>query len=239
MQTITRHNSTDRSLRPGYETPKARGSIAGPGTKKNRCCFPKQFGIVGSLAGLVLLLYTSCQEYRSETLPSSASGEKPGILATGDVVKVSFTGAPELNLSQKIGADGKLSLPMVGDVYATGKRVKQFQDELTNLYKPQLQNNEVIVTLETVAIPVVVSGEVRSPGKIVFERPATLLEAIMEAGGFTTFADLKRVSLIRLVNGKHHTQIFDLSPVLHGMPTPAFYVRSGDVIYVREKTVNF
>lgn len=53
------------------------------------------------------------------------------------------------------------------------------------------------MTLETTVIPVVVSGEVQKPGKISFERPATVLETIMEAGGFTAYADPKKVSLIR------------------------------------------
>lgn len=63
------------------------------------------------------------------------------------------------------------------------------------------------------------SGEVQKPGKIVFERPATVLEAIMEAGGFTAYADPKKVSLIRQVLGDNHNQIVDLSTVLKGMPT--------------------
>jgi polysaccharide biosynthesis/export protein len=240
MQTISRHNYTDRSQIPRDETNTTRGLLSRPGANKPTCCFPRQqLGIIGGLAALVLLLLTSCQDPKGETLPASVSGEKPGILAAGDVVRVSFTGAPELNQSQKIGSDGKVSLPMVGDVYAAGKSLRQFQDELTGLYKTQLQSNEVIVTLETVAIPVVVSGEVQKPGKIVFERPATVLEAIMEAGGFTDYADPKRVSVVRLIHGVHHTQIFDLSPVLRGMPTHATYVRAGDVIYVRQKLFVF
>lgn len=70
-------------------------------------------------------------------------------------------------------------------------------------------------------MPVVVSGEVQKPGKVVFERPSIVLEAIMEAGGFTACADPKKVSLIREVQGDHRTQIVDLSPILKGMPTPA------------------
>jgi polysaccharide export outer membrane protein len=174
-----------------------------------------------------------------ETLPQSANGEKPGVLAAGDTIKVSFTTAPELNQSQKIEADGRVSLPLVGDVYAIGKSTGQFQRELTQLYKAQLQNSDVIVTLENVAIPVVISGEVQRPGKIVFERPATVLEAIMEAGGFTAFADPKKVSIIRQVNGEHHTQIVDLSKVLKGIPTRVMYVSAGDVIYVRPRFVSF
>ena len=103
----------------------------------------------------------------------------------------------------------------------------------------QIQKSEVIVTLENTVIPVVVSGEVQKPGKIVFERPAMMLEAIMEAGGFTADADPQKVSLIRQVQGDHHTQIVDLSPVLKGMPTPVMYVSPGDVIYVRPKFISF
>jgi polysaccharide biosynthesis/export protein len=103
----------------------------------------------------------------------------------------------------------------------------------------QLQKSEVIVTLENTVIPVVVSGEVQKPGKIVFERPAMMLEAIMEAGGFTADADPQKVSLIRQAQGDHHTQIVDLSPVLKGMPTPVMYVSPGDVIYVRPKFISF
>jgi protein involved in polysaccharide export with SLBB domain len=80
---------------------------------------------------------------------------------------------------------------------------------------------------------------VLKPGKIVFERPATVLEAIMEAGGFTPEADLKKVSVIRIVKGEHYTETLDLRPVLKGQPTPAIYIANGDVIYVPEKVLNF
>jgi polysaccharide export outer membrane protein len=152
---------------------------------------------------------------------------------------VSFTAAPELNQSQKIESDGRVSLPLIGQVYAIGKTPEQLQQELTNLYKSQLQNSDVLVTLENVAIPVVVSGEMQKPGKIVFERPATVLEAIMEAGGFTAYGDPKKISVIRQVNGVQHTQIVDLSEVLHGQPSRVMYVSAGDVIYVRPRFVSF
>ncbi|MBV8900541.1 MAG: polysaccharide export protein [Verrucomicrobia bacterium] len=198
----------------------------------------ESLGIVVMLAALVLLC-AGCQSAPPRrTLPRSAA-QTPGVLTAGDVVKVSFTGAPELNQTQRIGTDGKLSLPLVGDVYAAGKSLHEVQTELARLYKPQLQNSEVIITLESRAVPVVVSGAVQKPGKITFERPATLLEAIMEAGGFTPDANLKKVSLIRIVNGEHETQIYDLRPVIRGVPTRAVYVSGGDVIYVPQKILNF
>jgi polysaccharide export outer membrane protein len=194
-------------------------------------------GIAGKLAALALLFYTGCQGPAKH--PTPLVGQTPNYLNPGDVVKISFPAAPELNQSQKIGTDGTLSLPLVGEVHAAGKSPGQLQTELANLYKPQLQDNEVLVTLETRALPVVVSGAVQKPGKITFERPATVLEALMEAGGFTPEADLKKVSVIRIVKGEHQTQLFDLRPLLHGKPTRAVYVSGGDVIYVPEKLLLF
>ena len=196
-------------------------------------------GIGFSLATLSLLFFAGCQTYTSETLPESAAGQHPGILTAGDTIRISFTTAPELNQSEKIEADGRVNLPLIGQVYATGKTTGQLQEELTNLYKSQLQNSEVIVTLENVAIPIVVSGEVQKPGKVVFERPATVLEAIMEAGGFTAYGDPKKIAVIRQVNGVQHTQIVDLSEVLHGKAGRVMYVSAGDVIYVRPRFVSF
>jgi protein involved in polysaccharide export with SLBB domain len=140
------------------------------------------------LAALVFLLCTGCQTPNKN--PPQLTNRTPNYLVAGDTVRISFPAAPELNQSQKIGSDGTLSLPLVGEVAAAGKTVGQLQEELARLYKSQLQDNEVNVALDTRAVPVVVSGAVQKPGKILFERPATVLEAIMEAGGFTPKASL-------------------------------------------------
>ena len=197
----------------------------------------KTFLVAGKLAAVAFLLCTGCQAPKHAAAPLPA--QAPGALVAGDTLRISFPGAPELNQTQKIGTDGKLSLPLVGDVVASGKSVGELQAELVRLYKSQLQESEVLVSVETRAVPVVIPGAVQKPGKVVFERPATILEAIMEAGGFTPEADMKRVELIRLVKGEHYTQVFDLRPVLRGTPTRATYISGGDVIFVPEKLLNF
>lgn len=180
-----------------------------------------------------------CADTKTGSIPEPTNPHIVSSLASGDTVKISFTGAPELNETQKIGPDGKISLPLIGEVDAAGKTVAALQSELASRYKTQLQNSEVIVTLEARAIPVVVSGAVQKPGRVTFERPSTLLEAIMEAGGFTPEADIKKIALIRIVNGQHQTRIFNLKPVLSGTPTQAVYISGGDVIYVPERLLNF
>src|SRR5271165_586132 len=227
----------DRCQNPRTGTDAGRGLLPMVAAQEKKYSIRKELlGIVGKLAGLVLL---SCIGCGGPKHPTQLVSQTPNYLSAGDVVKVSFPAAPELNQSQKIGTDGTLSLPLVGEVHAAGKSPGQLQTELANLYKPQLQDNEVLVTLESRSVPVVVSGAVQKPGKIVFERPATVLEAIMEAGGFTPEADLKRVSVIRIVKGEHYSQTYDFRPILSGKPTAAVYVSNGDVIYVPERLLNF
>jgi polysaccharide export outer membrane protein len=153
-------------------------------------------------------------------------------LSPGDVIKLSFTATPDMNQTQKIRADGKVSLPLVGEVTAAGETLGEFQSELIHLYGAQLKNAEVVVTLESAVAQVIVSGAVAKPAKLLFERPTTVFQAIMEAGGLNEFGSFKNVHVIRLISGRQRTQTLDLRPTLSGRPTRPFYVKDGDVIYV-------
>lgn len=156
------------------------------------------------------------------------------ILSAGDVVSVSFAGTPELDQSQKIRSDGKISLPLVGEVQAAGKGPGELQDDLTSLYKPHLQNATILVRLQATSSVVYVSGAVGRQGKIVLERPMTALEAIMEAGGFSPgLANTKKVLLIRKEDGRYQTQVLDLSPTQS--IRPVFYLKPYDMLIVQEK----
>jgi polysaccharide biosynthesis/export protein len=189
------------------------------------------------ILGLTILvvassLLGSCQYPATGPLPEQMAAPTQVSLTSGDVIKFTFSGAPELNQSQKIRTDGKINLPLIGEVDAAGKTIGALQSEISLRYKPQLQNTTVVLTLESSVTQVVVSGAVSKAGKLSFERPTTVVQAIMEAGGVTEFGTLKKVHLIRIINGQQHTQILDLSSLMRGQPSRPFYVRDGDVIYV-------
>src|SRR5438876_2021180 len=154
-------------------------------------------GLVGILTFLALAGVGCQTDANSTTLSGQAEVPKHVILASGDVVKLTFSSAPELNQSQKVRVDGKLSLPLVGEVDAAGKTIGQLQSELIQLYKSQLKTPEVTVSLEASVTSVTVSGAVHKPGKLAFERPTTVIQAIMEAGGPSEFGTLRNVRLMR------------------------------------------
>lgn len=192
----------------------------------------RPFSVIGLVAGVALLSCGGCRTSSEVPLVDQPAATTPVKLSPGDTIKLTFSGAAELNQSQKIRTDGKVSLPVVGEVTAAGKTLVDFQNELVRLYKPQLRNSEVLVTLESGVVTVVVSGYVGKPGKFSFDRPTTIFQAIMEAGGVTEYGNLRKVHLIRVTNGEQQTQVVDLSSTLGGKKTRAFFVRDGDVIYV-------
>ena len=208
-------------------------------SRPQRGFFPKLGALVSvpsfvSMLTLLVFAEVACQTETGQSLSGQAEVPKHVTLASGDVVKLTFSSAPELNQSQKIRSDGKLSLPLVGEVDAGGKTVGQLQAQLIELYKSQLKTPEVTVSLESSVTTVTVSGAVNKPQRLAFERPTTVLQAIMEAGGPSEFGTLRRVRLMRVVNGVYKSQIMDLHDL--SKEIRPFYVRDNDVIYVPAST---
>ncbi len=165
-------------------------------------------------------------------LPNPPGPKTPVRLSPGDVIKVSYADESVPDQTQKIRRDGKVSLPLIGEVTAAGKKVIDFQHELVRRYEGQLENNEVLVTLENGTATVIVSGFANRPGRVVFDRPTTVYQAIMEAGGVSDYGSPSNIHLTRVINGEQRTETINLRPSIHGKPTKPKYVQDGDVIYI-------
>ena len=153
-------------------------------------------------------------------------------LSPGDVIKLSFAEESDLDQTQKIRRDGKVSLPFLGEVTAAGKRVIDFQRELVRRYEDDLENPDVLVTLENGPATVIISGFATYPGRITFERPTTIYQAIMQAGGVTDYGSLSNIHLTRIIDGVQRTETINLRPSIRGQPIYPEYVQDGDVIYI-------
>ena len=153
-------------------------------------------------------------------------------LSPGDVIKVAYADESIPDQTQKIRRDGKVSLPLIGEVTAAGKRVIDFQHELVSRYEGQLDNNEVLVTLENGTASVTVAGFANKPAVYTFDRPTTVYQVVMEAGGPSDYGSASNIHLTRIINGEQRTETINLRPTIHGEPTIPKYVQDGDVIYI-------
>jgi len=165
-------------------------------------------------------------------LPNPPGPKTAVRLSPGDTIKVSYADESIPDQTQKIRRDGKVSLPFIGEVTAAGKRTIDFQNEVISLTEEHLENSEVLVTLESGLATVTVSGFANRPGTFPFDRPTTVYQAIMQAGGVSDYGSPSNVHLTRIINGEQRTEIFSLRPAIRGEPTKPKYVQDGDVIYI-------
>src|SRR5258708_29277765 len=129
----------------------SRGILPRPAISDKSYSFSaRAFGIIRKLVALVLLFCTGCQAPKANR-PLVA--QTPNYLNPGDVIRITFPGAPELNQTQKIGTDGALSLPLIGTAQAAGKSPRQLQDELAGLYNPHLHHMHSLLSVETSPLP--------------------------------------------------------------------------------------
>jgi polysaccharide biosynthesis/export protein len=163
------------------------------------------------------------------------------ILREGDVVKISIPSAPNLDAVQTIRRDGKIALALVGEVQAAGLKPSELQAELIRRYAPQLVSKEVMVSVVTSNFSTFVSGSVLRPGKITTDRPLTILEAIMEAGGpdFAK-ANLKAVTVIRTdESGRTQNFTINVKNMMDGRDKEPFFLKPSDIVIVPERFVVF
>jgi len=190
---------------------------------------------------LVSVTVFGCQTQKPRPMgsvePTSTQPEAI-VLREGDVIRISFPGAPNLNTTQTIRRDGKISMQVVGEVSAVGLTPTALEKELVSLYSSQLTTKEVTVSVESSSYPVFVTGAVVRPGKISPNRPMTALEAVMEAGGPDyAKANLKAVKVIRQEGGQVKNYVLNLKRVIDGTDPRPFYLKPSDIVYVPERFV--
>lgn len=197
------------------------------------CYCLKPSGSAWLFASLIFAAFvcSSCQT-PLPPLPNPPGPHTAVRLSPGDVLKLSFAEESDLDQTQKIRRDGTISLPYLGQVRAAGKRVIDLQHELTRRYDQYLDNPEVLVMLENGLGTVIVSGFANRPGPITFDRPTTVYQAIMGAGGVSDYGSASNIHLTRIINGVQYTERINLRPSIHGQPVNPKYVQDGDVIYI-------
>ena len=199
---------------------------------------------VFALVSCILLgaILTGCNGNPGSPMPGGALPEpyRSTTLQPGDVIQIEFPGAQDLGSSIKIPLNGEVNLPFGGSVNAIGKTPAELEAELIDVFGDQLLVKEANVTLVSSTATVYVSGAVLAPGKIPMERPLTVLEAIMEAGGIDNQrAKMDEVYVIRNNETERQTYRINLKNVFQGDVADPFYLQPFDVVHVTARKFNF
>ena len=170
-------------------------------------------------------------------IPTLMAGEGDYVLAAGDTLDLMVYKEPDLSMRSKIARDGRVQLPLLGEVAVGGMTVRQAQDHIKKLLNadylvdPQVYLNIASYTQRKITL----IGQVVRPGSYELQGNESLgiLEAIGMAGGFTRIADSKNVTVKRIAGGKTET-IKVNTKRLEDPRGGSFQVLPGDIITVGE-----
>jgi polysaccharide export outer membrane protein len=124
-------------------------------------------------------------------------GKAEYVIGAGDVLTIRVWKNPELSVEVPVRPDGKISVPLLDDVQAEGFTALELKEVITRDLSEYVSNPDVTVVVVAVSKRIYVLGEVRRSGPIPLGGDVRVLDAIAAAGGFSPFADKKRVKVIR------------------------------------------
>jgi polysaccharide biosynthesis/export protein len=165
---------------------------------------------------------------------SSGSANAGYLLCPGDVVEVEVWKEPEISKVLPVRPDGKISLPLVNDVQAAGLTTASLAADLTEKLKKFISDPQVTVIVAQVnSQRVYVMGEVLRGGAYPLTAGMTVLQALSNAGGFTSFANPRKIYVLRQENGKPVRYRFNYKDVVKGRkPEENRVLQPGDTIVV-------
>ncbi|HEY4741232.1 MAG TPA: polysaccharide biosynthesis/export family protein [Candidatus Acidoferrales bacterium] len=151
-----------------------------------------------------------------------------------DVLDISVWKEPELTRSVPVRPDGKISLPLLNDVQAAGLTPSQLAAQITTNLKKFVTAPQVTVIVTAInSQRVFIIGEVLRPGAFPLLPGMTVLQALSSAGGFTQFASLGKIYVLRNENGTQTKHPFNYKAAINGKQVDQnFLLKAGDQIVV-------
>lgn len=191
-------------------------------------------------------LATGCTE--EITLPTAAVGASSASYANGsdyrigpgDLLNVVVWHNAELSGPVPVRPDGRISIPLVGDVVAAGKTPMDLANELKDKLKPFVKDPLVTVTptqfVGPIARQVRVIGEAAQPRAIPYSSNMTLLDVMIAAGGLTRYADGDRAEIVRNENGVQKTYHVHLDSLIRdGDVSQNVAIQPGDILIIPQR----
>jgi polysaccharide biosynthesis/export protein len=195
-----------------------------------------QLGVMIVLMGLALPVRAQNNTGKAEpaAAPKVVSTDPNYIIGAQDVLDISVWKEAELTRTVPVRPDGKISMPLLNDVQAAGLTPTQLADQITmNLKKFVTDPQVTVIVTEINSQRVYILGEVTRPGAYPLLPQMTLLQALSSAGGFTQFANQKKIYLLRQENGKQERHPFNYRDAVKGINSDQnLILKAGDQIVV-------
>ena len=130
--------------------------------------------------------------------PDKGHSDDAYLIGANDVLAINVWKEPDITRSVPVRSDGKISLPLAGELQASGQTPRQLEDEITKRLKSYISDPEVtVIVTESKSQKVNILGMVARPGTYLLSGSTTVLDAIAMTGGFKDFAKQKSIYVLR------------------------------------------
>jgi len=166
---------------------------------------------------------------------ASRAGEDPAYkIGPQDLLKIDVWKEDQLTRTVPVRPDGKITLPLLNDVQAAGLAPMELASVISDQLKKYINNPQVTVSVTEInSRRVYVTGEVSKAGAYPLFPRMTVLQALSSSGGFTQFARVKNIYVLRTENGKQVKMLFNYKEAVRGKsPEQNIELLPGDVIVV-------
>lgn len=156
------------------------------------------------------------------------------VIGADDTIRVSVWKEPDMNVTLPVRPDGKISMPLLNDVQAAGLTPTQLADQIRDSLKKYVTDPQVTVIVTQInSQRIYILGEVTRAGAYPLLPNMTILQGLSSAGGFTQFANLKKIYMFRTESGKQVRFPFNYKDVINGKSQEENVVlKAGDTIVV-------
>jgi polysaccharide export outer membrane protein len=154
-------------------------------------------------------------------------------LVPGDKVRIEVYKDAQLSQSVQIRPDGKITMPLIGDVSAVNQTPTELRQAITQSLKEYMTNPSVtVIVVETVVPTAYVMGEVRAPGAVQLQNEVSVLQALALTGGLTEFAKSGDIRILRKSVTGVETIPFRYKDAIKGDSKAQLFLRPGDTVVV-------
>jgi polysaccharide biosynthesis/export protein len=154
-------------------------------------------------------------------------------LVPGDKVRIEVYKDAQLSQSLQIRPDGKITMPLIGDLSAVNQTPNELRQAITASLKEYVTNPSVtVIVVETVTPTAYVMGEVRTPGVVELQGEMTVLQALAVKGGVTEFAKTGDIRILRKTASGVETIPVRYKDALKGDAKAIIYLKPGDTVVV-------
>lgn len=156
------------------------------------------------------------------------------IIGFGDILEISVWNEPDVSRTVFVRIDGRISLPLVGDVMAAGKSPEALATLIEEEAKKYIEEPSVAVILTTSnSKRYYLLGQIATPGEFAIDYPITLLQAIAKAGGFQEWAKTSKILIIRRESGVEKIVTFNYDSLIKGTDLDQnILIEPGDTIII-------